>query len=215
MILSPLSFNVIIMTRQACTGIILAGGESKRLNGTQKANVVIGGKRIIDRIMSVFNLLFDDIIIVSNQPLTFIEWDALIVKDLFKERSSLAGLHSGLFYTKTEYTFISACDTPFLNRNLVNTIIQHIDPGVDVVIPRTEMGVEPLCAVYAQQCLHHVQNALEQNKFKISQFFKRLNVKEIPETVLRKSDPDLISFFNINTQDNIQTANKLIKKYGN
>ena len=179
------------MTQQTCTGIILAGGESKRLNNVEKSNLLVGKKRIIEQMMIVFEKLFSEIILVSNRPTTYLEWDVIVVKDIYNKRSSLTGIHSGLFYTKTDHAFIAACDTPFLKLDLVKTIVQHVDSGADVVIPRTNAGIEPLCAVYSRRCLQPVQNALEQKNLKIRNFFSKLNVKEIPETVLRKIDPGL------------------------
>ncbi len=203
------------MTQQTCTGIILAGGESKRLDSVEKSNLLVGDKRIIERMMTVYEKLFSEIILVSNHPTAYLEWDAIVVKDIYTKRSSLTGIHSGLFYTKTDHAFIAACDTPFLKVELVKTIIQHIDSSVDVVIPRTEVGIEPLCAVYSRRCLQTVQGALEQNSLKIRSFFSRVRVKEIPETVLRKMDPGLVSFFNINTPDDLEQANRMINENGN
>jgi molybdopterin-guanine dinucleotide biosynthesis protein A len=203
------------MTQQTCTGIILAGGESKRLDNVEKSSLLVGDKRIIERMMTVYEKLFSEIILVSNHPTAYLEWDAIVVKDIYTKRSSLTGIHSGLFYTKTDHAFIAACDTPFLKVELVKTIIQHIDSSVDVVIPRTEVGIEPLCAVYSRRCLQTVQGALEQNNLKIRSFFSRVRVKEIPETVLRKMDPGLVSFFNINTPDDLEQANRMINENGN
>ena len=203
------------MTQQTCTGIILAGGESKRLNSVEKSNLLVGDKRIIERMMTVYEKLFSEIILVSNHPTTYLEWDAIVVKDIYTKRSSLTGIHSGLFYTKTDHAFIAACDTPFLKMDLVKTILQHIDSSADIVIPRTDVGIEPLCAVYSRRCLQTIQGALEQNNLKIRSFFSKLRVKEIPETVLRTMDPDLVSFFNINTPDDLEQANRMINKNGN
>jgi molybdopterin-guanine dinucleotide biosynthesis protein A len=203
------------MTQQACTGIILAGGESKRLNSVEKSNLLVGDKRILAWMMSVYEKLFSEIILVSNHPTTHLEWDAIVVKDIYTKRSSLTGIHSGLFYTKTDHAFIAACDTPFLKMDLVNVIVQHIDSSADVVIPRTDVGIEPLCAVYSRRCLQTVQGALEQNSLKIRNIFKKLKIKEIPETVLRKADPGLTSFFNINTPEDLEQANRMINKNGN
>jgi molybdopterin-guanine dinucleotide biosynthesis protein A len=202
------------MIQQTCTGIILAGGESKRLNSVEKSNLLVGNKRIIEHMMTVFEKLFSEIILVSNHPTSYLEWDAMVVKDLYATRSSLTGIHSGLFYTKTEHAFIAACDTPFLKMDLVKTIVQYVDHGIDVVVPKTELGIEPLCAVYSRRCLQAVQNALERNNLKIRNFFNKLKVKEIPESVLRKADPDLVSFFNINTPDDLENANRMINENG-
>ncbi len=203
------------MTQQMCTGIILAGGESKRLNSVEKSNLLVGDKRIIEQMMTVYEKLFSEIILVSNHPTAYLEWDAIVAKDIYTKRSSLTGIHSGLFYTNTEHAFIAACDTPFLKVALVKTIIQHIDSSADVVIPRTRVGIEPLCAVYSRRCLQTVQAALEQDSLKIRNLFSKLKVKEVPETVLRKMDSDLVSFFNINTPEDLEQANRMIKENGN
>ena len=202
------------MTQQTFTGIILAGGESKRLNNVEKSNLLVGDKRIIERMMTVFEKLFSEIILVSNHPTTYLEWDAIVVKDIYTKRSSLTGIHSGLFYTKTDHAFIAACDTPFLKMDLIKAIVQHVDSCVDVVIPRTNVGIEPLCAVYSRRSFQSVQTALEQNDLKIRNLFNKLNVKEVPETVLRKMDPGLISFFNINTPEDLEKANRIVNQDG-
>ncbi len=207
-------FELFPMTQQTFTGIILAGGESKRLNNVEKSNLLVGDKRIIERMMTVFEKLFSEIILVSNHPTTYLEWDAIVVKDIYTKRSSLTGIHSGLFYTKTDHAFIAACDTPFLKMDLIKAIVQHVDSCVDVVIPRTNVGIEPLCAVYSRRCFQSVQTALEQNNLKIRNLFNKLNVKEVPETVLRKMDPGLLSFFNINTPEDLEKANRIVNQNG-
>jgi molybdenum cofactor guanylyltransferase len=205
-------FEPSLMTQHTCTGIILAGGESKRLHNVEKSNLLVGNKRIIERMMTVFEKLFNEIILVSNRPTSYLEWDTLIVKDLYTKRSSLTGIHSGLYYTKTEHAFIAACDTPFLRLDLVKTIIQNIQQGIDVVLPRTSIGIEPLCAVYSRRCIQAVQNALDRNNLKIRNLFNKLKVKEVSEMNLRKADPELVSFYNINTPDDLETANRMISK---
>jgi molybdenum cofactor guanylyltransferase len=213
-IAGQLFFEHSLMTQHTCTGIILAGGESKRLNKVEKSNLLVGNKRIIERMMTVFEQLFNEIILVSNRPTKYLEWDALVVKDLYTQRSSLTGIHSGLFYTKTDHAFIAACDTPFLKLELVKTIIKNVRHGIDVVLPRTNVGIEPLCAVYSRRCIQAVQNALDRDNLKIRNFFNRRKVKEVPEKILRQTDPDLISFFNINTPDDLEIANRMVTENG-
>jgi len=190
-----------------CTGVILAGGMNTRFSGQCKAFLSVGGKRIID----LFNALFEDILLVTNDPHKYLEWDINIVTDLFPVRSSLTGIHAGLFYTLNPFAFFAACDTPFLKRELVETIISSIEPSVDVVIPETPAGLEPLCAVYSKECLKPVEQHIIQNKFKIQQLFQKRRVKKIPEKILREKDPDLISFFNINTPQDQEKAERMLE----
>ena len=117
------------------TGVILAGGQNRRFSGMNKAFSQIGGTCILDRIYRVFRDIFDEIILVTNEPLQYLEWDLNIVTDIFPVRCSLTGIHTGLFYMTTPYAFFAACDTPFLKKELLETIIENIDPRFDVIIP--------------------------------------------------------------------------------
>ncbi len=194
-----------------CTGVILAGGMNTRFSGQDKAFLSVGGKRIIDHIYSVFNELFEDIILVTNNPLKYLWWDFNIATDIFPFRSSLTGIHTGLFYTSNPFAFFAACDTPFLKKELVKTIIDNIEPSVDVVIPETSAGLEPLCAVYSKECLKPVEHHLTKEKFKIQHLFKKRRVKKISEEILREKDPDLLSFFNINSPEDLDKAEKILR----
>jgi molybdopterin-guanine dinucleotide biosynthesis protein A len=194
-----------------CTGVILSGGLSTRYDGTEKALLQVGGVRILDRIYDIYSELFEEIILVTNSPQKFLEWDLLIVSDLFPIRSSLTGIHAGLFYMTNPFAFISACDTPFLKKEMVETIIAKIEPQIDIVMPATSAGLEPLCAAYSKRCLQPAQHHLEQEKLKIIKTFRKSRTKTISEKVLRKIDPDLKSFFNINTPEDLKRAEEMVK----
>ncbi len=196
--------------KHPCSGVILAGGMNTRFSGNAKALIRLGEKRIIDYIYDIFSQLFDEIVLVANEPLDYLEWNALIVKDLFPERSSLTGIHTGLFYASHPYAFFTACDTPFLKKEIVETIINQIDPQAEAFIPQLSVGLEPLCAVYARTSLPRIERHLAQQLFKIQWVFKKDRLKKIPEELLRRFDPDLMSFFNINTPADLEKAKALL-----
>jgi len=196
----------------SCSGVILAGGLNTRLSGKNKSLIKVGSKSIFDHIYAVFTEIFDEIILVTNQPDKYLEYDLNIVSDLFKIRSSLTGIHTGLFYATSPFVFFSACDTPFLNKDLVLSIVEHIDPGFDLFVPETEAGLEPLYAVYSKNCLQHTEMCLKQDKLKIKRCFKNHKLKRIPEKILRQKDPELKSFFNVNTPDDLKAAELILKK---
>jgi molybdenum cofactor guanylyltransferase len=197
-------------SKLACTGVILSGGLAARYDGTEKALLRVGGARILDRIYEIYRELFDEIILVTNSPEKFLEWDLLIVSDLFPIRSSLTGIHAGLFYMTNPFAFISACDTPFLKKEMVETVIGKIEPHIDIVMPETSAGFEPLCAAYSKRCLDSAQHHLEQEKLKIIKTFRKSRIKTISEKVLCEIDPDLRSFFNINTPADLKLAEEMI-----
>jgi molybdopterin-guanine dinucleotide biosynthesis protein A len=195
--------------KHPCSGVILAGGLGTRYRGENKAFLKVGGVRILDRLYEVFSRVFDEIILVTNSPLEFLEWDAMIVTDIFPVRSSLTGIHAGLFYARHPHAFFSACDTPFLKREMIATVLDHIEPAADLVLPQTSAGAEPLCAAYSRRCLKPIEEHLRANKFKVQRALKNCRIKKIPEARLREMDPELISFFNVNTPDDLGRAEQL------
>ncbi len=190
----------------------MAGGKNSRFSGKNKALVSIGGKRILDRIYEVFNILFDKIILVTNDPLQYMEWDFDIVTDIFPIRSSLTGIHTGLFYLTTPYAFFVACDIPFIKKELIEILLDGVEPGIDIVIPETSKGVEPLCSVYSKRCFKPIEEQLEKKSLKIQQVFRKVRVKKISEDILRTIDPDLVSLSNINTPDDLARAKQAATK---
>jgi molybdenum cofactor guanylyltransferase len=196
----------------ACTGVILAGGANTRFSGEQKTLMKIGGIRILDRIFEVMTAVFDDIILVTNTPEQYLAWNATIVTDLLPVKSSLNGIHTGLFYARTDYAFFTAGDTPFLKREMVAAVVDGISPGIDIVMPETGYGREPLCAVYARNCLESARTSIENGRFKIMRTFRKKNIKVISEKAARKADPHLISFFNVNTPEDLQRARSIARE---
>lgn len=197
---------------EKCTGVILAGGMSKRLNGRDKAMIEIRGKRILDHILGVYSQIFSEIILVTNTPRAYLDWNLLTVTDLFPLRSSLTGIHAGLFYASRPFVFVSACDAPFLKPELVHLLISKARAGFDAVMPETDQGLEPLCAVYSKSCLNTIEAHIREEKLKIQRVFHQSRIHRISEARLRKADPDLISFVNINTPEDLMDVTSLEKE---
>jgi len=196
-----------------CTGVILSGGLNTRFSGKDKSFIQLGNRYIIDSIYSVFHSLFNEIILVTNNPIDYIGWDFNIVTDIYPTRSSMTGLHAGLFFSTNPYTFVAACDTPFLKKELIKTIIQQIEPGIDVILPETSKGLEPLFAVYSKKCLKPIEHQLNQKQLKIRDLLKKVKTKYFHEKDIKKIDPELRSFINVNTPEDLAIAKKLLKKY--
>jgi len=194
----------------ACTGVILAGGLSTRFNGKNKALFPIRDKPLLNYIYNVYKELFEEILLVTNDPVEYLDWDLEIVTDIYPIRSSMTGIYTGLFYSKHPYVFVSACDTPFLKKELVETILAGIDSKTEMVVPETHLGLEPLCAVYSKKCLKSLEHCLNHEKLKIMKCLKKMPIKKITEQTLLQLDPDLFSFFNINTPEDLDKAETLI-----
>ena len=194
----------------SCSGIILAGGLNTRFSGREKAFITVGGERIIDRIYRIFRETFEDVLVVTNDPLKYLGWDAHIVTDLFPVRSSLTGIHAGLFHCRTPHAFFAACDIPYLRKEVVQAIVGAITPDIDAVIPKTAAGLEPLCAAYSIRCLDTIWQHLAKDRLKIQRILRKIPVRTIPEERLRRLDPQLTSFFNINSPADLIRAEALL-----
>lgn len=190
------------------TGVILAGGQNKRFDYQQKTFYTIGGLSIFQRIYEVMRSVFRDVVIVTNTPFFYLPWDADITTDVIMRRSSLTGIHAGLFFTKTPHAFFTACDIPFLKKAIVEAIVANIETNTDVVVPETAKGFEPLCAVYSKRSLGVIEETLAGGEFTIRSVYKRLRVKTIGEAALRKHDNTLASFMNVNTKAELERARK-------
>ena len=194
-----------------CTAVILAGGLNTRFGGINKAFLEVGGRRILDRLMDLCAGRFEAVIIVTNDPVAYLEWDCTLTADFFPVRSSLTGIHAGLFCAPTEHAFVMACDTPFLTGAVVETILDRLTPETDVVVPQTAAGFEPLCAIYSRRCLQPMARGIAAGRFQIRRIFRKVRLRTVSEQRLREVDPDLISFFNINTPEDLARAEAVLE----
>ncbi len=196
--------------KYSCSGIILSGGLNTRMGGKNKALLSLGGQTILDRLCNTFQGLFDEVLLVTKDPVQYLSWDFMIVSDLFPLPSSLTGIHAGLFHASSTHAFITACDTPFLRPELIKALLDELEPKWDVIMPVTEQGNQPLCAIYSKRCIKPIERQLKNGDPKILNFFPKIKVKEIPEAELRSADPHLISFFNINTPEDLTASEQML-----
>ena len=181
------------------SGVILAGGESRRM-GSDKSLLPIHGARFIDHVHRTLAAMFDDVVIVTNSPELYADIDCRKVPDIYYAQGSLAGIHSGICHAKNERAFVVACDMPFINPAVVRDICANADQG-EVVIPVHQKGVEPLHALYGKSCLTAMEEELDAGQKRIIGFFPKVKVAEITTCKWIGVDPEGLSFRNINTPE--------------
>ena len=196
--------------KDRCSGIILSGGLNTRMGGKNRAILSVGSKRNLDRLYDTLRGLFDEVLLVTNDPFQYLSWELKIVTDLFPIRSPLTGIHAGLFHASAPHAFVTGCDMPFLKRQLIRTLLEELEPKWDVVIPVAEGRNQPLCAIYSKRCIKPIERQLMTEDAKILKFYPKVKVKEIPEARLRRADPHLVSFFNMNTPEDFSASAKLL-----
>ena len=193
-------------TSSALTGIILAGGKNIRM-GKNKAFIQVNGRRIIDRTAALLHEIFEHVILVTNEPLTYSHLNLEIVADLIPESSALIGIYTGLFYAATPYCFIVACDMPFLNRKVIDYMVS-IRKDYDVVIPVLDDGCHPIHALYSRRCITPIKQLIRTGNFKITDFFNRVRVRKVTPEELRAVDPPMKAVLNINTPEDLERVER-------
>ena len=183
------------------TGIILCGGKNTRM-GKNKAFIEIDGERIIDRMIRVFGEIFQEIILVTNSPLEYLDLDVRIVTDIVKGKAALGGIYTGLFHSSREHVFVCPCDMPFLNGDFIKYMVGKVKSH-DVVVPAPPDGLQPLHAIYSRKCMPSIKRLIDEDRLKITGFYRNAKVLEIPAGVIATFDPEDRMFFNINSPDDL------------
>jgi molybdopterin-guanine dinucleotide biosynthesis protein A len=197
------------------TSIILAGGKSLRL-GQSKALQVIGSKTLIQWVVDRLASLSTEIIIATAYGEEIPCSSAVRIKtvaDIYPGKGPLVGIYSGLIASSGPRAIVVGCDTPFLSVGLLGYMTQ-ICSTFDAVVPRMEEKLEPLCAVYSKSCLAPIQELLEQNELGTYKLFGMVKAKYVEEDEINRFDPEHLSFFNINSQDDLERARKLATEKG-
>jgi len=194
--------------------IVLAGGKGLRL-GRDKIVETVGNISLLERVVFYLSLFSRDIIMVtaSEQSLPqFIGYPKLrIVVDTYPGKGPLGGIYTGLVASDSFYNLVVAGDMPFLNQALLHYMIQLCD-DFDLVVPRLGSMVEPLHAVYSKGCLAPIENLFKQGNLKVSDLLTLVKVRYVEAEEINQFDPKHLSFFNINTEADLKTAQELAEE---
>jgi len=183
---------------------ILAGGESRRF-GRNKAQEILRGRPLIAYVLDVLTGLFDDVLIVANEPLLYECFNVPVVTDILKGTGALGGLLTALFHAKNQRCFVTACDMPFLKESVVRRIVEH-SHEYDVLVPKVKNEYQPLHALYAKKCIPFIQKGIFKKDFRIIDFYPGVSVLDLEEQVWEEAGSDNLSFFNVNTQEQFLKA---------
>jgi len=179
------------------TLIILAGGESRRMEKPKHLLLTASGKTLIENLHQRLSPIFTDSIVVGNDP-HLTRFGIRTVRDLYPLRSPLVGIYSGLIAASSELCFVVACDMPFISRKLIQRLLSCASAS-DVAVPVVDGYYEPLCAAYRRGTIPTIRAALDRGILKVTDIYKHLRVQELGEHIIRGIDPELSSFINLNT----------------
>lgn len=188
---------------EGCTAIILAGGDSRRM-GQDKASLLLGGQTLLELVSASMSQLFPRVLVSVRQPR--IETGLPQVCDEVRDGGPLAGLAAALRQAETPWVFAVACDMPFVVPEVVEYLWQQRDDS-QAVVPVVQGQPQPLAAFYARSCSAVISELLAgDGKHSLRELLARLKVSYVEESQLLAIDPQLRSFFDLDTRQDVEVA---------
>lgn len=187
---------------------ILAGGESRRM-GTNKALLKLGDRSMFEYVLStVSRLQLDEIFAVGDQRQAL---SVTIVPDRRHKSGPVAGLEAALQYAQSEHVLLLACDMPYVQPEILQLLLDASSGGLhnQAVVPAPNGRWQGLPGVFHRSALGEIAKQLDVGNRSMNGILSQLNVRVIKDHALREVDPNLRSFTNINTPQDLVALSEL------
>ena len=183
------------------TGIVLAGGQGRRMGGVDKGLQLLHGKPMIAAVLARLAPQVDEILINANQNLEIYSgFGYRLVPDAIGDFAGpLAGLHAGLGAARTELVLTVPCDSPFLPLDLLVRLLRNLE-GKDLAVARTGDQPHPVFALVRTAVRKNLESFLAGGGRKIDAWYATLEVVEV------RFDDEAAAFRNINTREELGQA---------
>lgn len=188
-----------------CTAIILAGGDSRRM-GRDKATLPFANQTLIQAVIATMQQLFPVTIVSVRQPRPEIALPQIC--DMQADGGPLAGLVTALGSIATPWAFVVACDMPFVSPALVEQLAEHRAQR-QAVVPVVHGQLQPLAAFYSTGCIPLMRASLSLGDKSLSGAISHLNVCYVDEAQMLRTDPQLRSFFDLDTPQDWAIAQRM------
>lgn len=202
------------------TGVILAGGKSRRM-GENKALLRLGNRTIIGQVIHHMQPITDELLLITNSPDEYTHLGIAMHKDIIPNAGALGGIHAGLSYASHETVLCVGCDNPFLVPNLLSYLVSALGE-YDAVMPWTDKEpsadnagaqiiLQTLCAVYSKRCLPIIEQMLNESDLRVHALQEHANVLALAPEIWKTYDAEGFSFFNVNTPEDFEKAQTMVK----
>lgn len=185
----------------AVTVAVLAGGASRRM-GAEKSLAELEGKPLIQHVLACVQQLNMPVLLVTDKPEQYSQFQVEMVSDILPGKGSLGGIYSALVTSTTPFSLCVACDMPFLNVELL-TYLLSLRIGFDAVVPMINNQPQGLHAIYHKRAAAPIRDLMNRNELRIRGVFDHLRVRLVGESAIRAIDPELRSFTNLNTPEEL------------
>jgi molybdopterin-guanine dinucleotide biosynthesis protein A len=189
---------------ESITSFVLAGGKSSRM-GRDKAFMQVGGRTLLAQVLELANRATGNAWIVGGKE-KFAAFGP-VIEDTFPGQGPLAGIHAALAETRTELNLMIAVDMPFVRADFLDYLAaQASESAAVVVVPRTNIGFQPLCAVYRRAFADVAERSLRAGKNKVDRLFSEVKTRVIEPEELEQGGFGDEMFRNLNTGKDWQEA---------
>lgn len=201
------------------SAVILAGGFASRF-GQDKGLIRLANKPLIKHVLDKIDPVADEkLVVVSSRQQAegytkIVSSDVKVVVDLEEKHGPLVGALTGFSEAYAEYSLLLPCDTPFLSDDVLSLMLD-LCTDRNAVIPRwPNCYIEPLHAVYRTKvALEAAENVLKEGEMNMQSMVDRLrSVRYVSTLVLQQLDPELRTFFNVNTPLDLKKAEAMLKR---
>jgi molybdopterin-guanine dinucleotide biosynthesis protein A len=194
------------------TGVLLAGGKSRRM-GEDKRYLVVGEQTLLERGLVVLRSIFQEVLVVIAQDSPPLDVAARVVRDLVPDCGSLGGLYTGLTHATAPCIFVVACDMPFLDQAVIAQFTSR-RATADIVMAKLAARLHPMHALYGKRCLPALEQMIRARQLKIQEMVSHasLRVRYVTEADLLTLDPSGRSFQNVNTPADLEVARSLLAR---
>ncbi|UJF33812.1 molybdenum cofactor guanylyltransferase [Paenibacillus hexagrammi] len=184
------------------SGVILAGGENRRMNGELKALLPFAGRPLIVRQMERMSEVCDELIVVTNDPrpyLPIVDRSVRIISDFFEGHGPLGGLHAALSLAKYSSVWAVGCDMPFISSKAAELLLNRKLDGFEAAVPLVAGELYPLHGIYDRACAAAIEPLLRQGESKLSVLLRHMFWCELGDQFLYENGVDLSFVSSIKT----------------
>lgn len=205
------------------SAVILAGGRGRRMGMAEKTFLEFEGKTILERLLESLFRAVDEVILSVRDKTQEKKFRSVLEKfpareirfcfDTLEDAGPLEGIRAGLLESRSEYSFVCAGDMPFVDSRVIDLLFEKAI-GHDAALPRWEdRKYEPLHAVYSKKMIPEIEKAFEKGRYSVlTPVFEMKDIVFVEVSEIRKIDPELRTFVNINTVDEMQRIIELSSK---
>ena len=183
--------------------------------GRVKALERVNTQSLLERTIGCLSTVSRELFVITSQEqfelIAAARLKGKVIVDIYPRKGALGGIYTGLANVDSFYSLVVGCDMPFINRDLLCYLID-VAHHFDVVVPRIDGLLEPLHAVYSRDCLTPIKELIDKDKLEVLHLFNLVKTRYVGKDEITKFDPQCLSFFNVNTPDDLIKAKNLIEQ---